>query len=57
MSERKKDCVYPDMEWANLMEATLPTLNEAKKSYQNIEVPQELKEKIQKLLQDKNHHL
>lgn len=56
MSERKKDCVCPDMEWSNLMEATLLTLNEAKKSYQTIEVPQELKERIKRLLQDKNHH-
>lgn len=56
MSERKKDCVCPNTEWNNLMEATLPTLNEAKKSYQTIEVPQELKERIKRLLQDKKHH-
>ena len=51
MSDRKKDCVCSDTEWRNLLEATLPKLNKAKKSYQSIEVPKELEEKIRKTIQ------
>ncbi|MDY2629653.1 MAG: hypothetical protein SOW08_15305 [Lachnospiraceae bacterium] len=51
MSDRKKDCVRFDTEWRNLLEATLPKLNKAKKSYQNIEVPEELEERIKNIIQ------